>query len=77
MNIKDQLKKLHESLIMGLIATLEDPERASAADRKLAWEILKDNNVPLEDLRTECVARLQPLVNRLPFTDQSDEAEAA
>ena len=75
-NIKHKLQELHRTLIEGLVTILKDPELASAADRKLAWEILKDNGVQLEDLRTDCVARLEPLVKRMPFTDDVGPAES-
>ena len=63
------LNELHDQLVNELLAKIKKGT-ATASDLKLAWDLLKDNGVILEDLKT--IGEEPPLSKSLPFRDVDD-----
>jgi len=79
--LRDHLNELHAELIKGLITRLKDDENCTAADRSLAWAMLKDNGISILDLSvTDSVTEGTNPVAKLPFLTgqfEDDDAEIA
>lgn len=72
--IKEVLRELHRELLVNLVNLIKSGE-AKAADRAVAWQILKDNRVEMEDLSGVSVNEV--ITDNLPFVPEDLEQTEA